>query len=221
MPEERLLPATPVHVTVFPPTRAARSGSRIPKGKRYLVVLGLAPLAIVALLSILLLGGIGDYLVIITVALMAALVVGLVQRDKHRSRMLYSSSPDDWMSRVALYVGPFDNTGLPDAANFERRHSVSGNPPQVRLLVTSDGFVFGPGGHAGTPMSVPFSDLELVELFEGTRPRMLVVTPPVADRVGQVVLRTIKGRIAKFSGLPIQGLEEALRDRGATIAVEE
>jgi hypothetical protein len=70
-------------------------------------------------------------------------------------------------------------------------------------------------------MTVPFSDLELVELFEGTRPRMLVVTPPVADRVGQVVLRTIKGRIAKFSGLPIQGLEEALRDRGATIAVEE
>jgi hypothetical protein len=220
MREERLLPASTVLVTVHPPPGAGRSGSRIPEGKRHVVVLGITPLVIVVLLSVLFLGGIGDYLVFITIALMAALVVGLVQRDKYRSRMLYSSSRKDWMSRVALYVGPFDHTGLPDAANFERRHSVSSNPPQVRLLVTDDGFVFGPSGHAGTPMIVRFNDLESVDLIEGIRPRMLVVTPPVAYRVGQVELRTIEGRIARFSGLPIQGVEEALRDRGASIEVE-
>jgi hypothetical protein len=87
--------------------------------------------------------------------------------------------------------------------------------------VTDDGFVFGPGGHAATPMTVLFRDLESVDLIEGTRPRMLVVTPPIADRVGQVVLKTIQGRIARFAGLPIQAVEEALRVRGASVEVEE
>ena len=66
-------------------------------------------------------------------------------------------------------------------------------------------------------MTVPFGELEAVDLIEGTRPRMLVVTPPIADRVGQVVLRTTDGRIARFSGLAIKGVEEALRERGASV----
>jgi hypothetical protein len=148
-------------------------------------------------------------------------VVVLFQRDRHRSRALYSSSPDDWMSRVAFYAGPFDRTGLPGAAGFEREHSASNNPPRVRLLTTDDGFVWGPSGHSATPLTVPFNQLESVELIEGTRPRMLVVTPPIADRVGQVVLRTIHGQIARVSGLPIKGVEAALRERGASIEVED
>ncbi len=191
MHQDGLLPATGVRVGVQPPPNSRPSARLIPKGTRAPILRGFAPLVIVALIVVLFLGGTGGILVVVAIGAMAALVVGLVQRDKYRSRQLYSTSPDDWMSRTAIYWGPFDHTGLPGAANFDREHRGSQSQPQVRLLVTDDGFVFGPGGHRGTPMTVPFGELESVDLIEGTRPRMLVVTPPIADRVGQVVLRTL------------------------------
>jgi hypothetical protein len=141
MHENRLLPATEVRVTVHPPPNSLPSARLIPKGKRRAVLCGFVPLVIVALTVLLFFGATGGILVIVAVAALAGLVTALVQRDKLRSRRLYSSGQDDWMSRVAFYVGPFNRTGLPEAASFERKHSVSNNPPQVRLLVTDDGFV--------------------------------------------------------------------------------
>ena len=148
-------------------------------------------------------------------AIVAAVVAVAVLRQKSISRKLYSTGADDWMSRSAFYIGPFDHTGLVGAAAFERQHSTYNNPPQVRLLVTSDGVVFGPAAHSGTPMSIPFANLESVDLVEGTRPRMHVVTPAIADRVGQVTLRTTDGRLARFSGLPVDGVLKALSKQGA------
>jgi hypothetical protein len=125
------------------------------------------------------------------------------------------------MSRTASYSGPFDETGLVEAASFQRQHSRNSKFPAVRLLVTDTGLVFGPAGHRGAPLTVPFNDLNSVRLIIGTRPRTLIVTPPIADRVGQVELETNERRIARFSGLPINGIQEALQERGASIAFED
>jgi hypothetical protein len=191
--------------------------TRIAQGKRLSIYHGFVPLIVVALVVVLFLGGTGGILVLAGIVIIAAVFTSQVQYRKSVSRRLYSSDPDDWMSRVSFYTGPFDPTGLPGAASFERQHSIYNNPPQVRLLVTNNGIVFGPSGHSGTPLSVPFNELESVDLIEGRRPRMIIVTPPIADRVGQVVLRTAQGNIARFSGLPIDGVRAALADRGATI----
>ena len=86
--------------------------------------------------------------------------------------------------------------------------------------MTKDGLVFGPAGHSGSPLTVPFTDLESVDLIEGSRPRLLVVTLPIADQVGQVVLTTTEGKVARFTGLPIRGIQDALEEDGATIVTE-
>jgi hypothetical protein len=64
---------------------------------------------------------------------------------------------------------------------------------------------------------VPFGELQTVELIEGTHPRRLWVTPPVAARRGQVVVTTTQGQVAKFTGVPVEGIRTALQERGATI----
>jgi hypothetical protein len=85
------------------------------------------------------------------------------------------------------------------------------------LVATSHGLTFGPAGHSGPPMTVLFSEMQGVDLIEGTHPRKLVTTPPVAAQRGQVVVTTTEGRMAKFSGIPIEGIQAALEVRGATI----
>ena len=136
MPDDRLLPAAQVRVAVHSAPSASPSARRIPRGKGFAIFRGFAPLVIVALILVLFFGGTGGILVIVTVAALTAIVAVLVQRDKFRSRRLYSSGPDDWMSRAAFYVGPFDHSGLPGAAGFARRHTATGRYPEIRLLVT-------------------------------------------------------------------------------------
>jgi hypothetical protein len=149
-----------------------------------MIMIGLAPLIIVGLVVSLTLG---EPLLFVGGLVVAAAIVGFgVQHQKSVSRRRYSSEPDDWMSRTSFYVGPFDHSGLPGAVAFERLHSRYNNPPQVRLLVTDHGIVFGPSGHSGTPLSVSFSDLVTIDLIEGTRPRMLVITPPMRTRWGRL-----------------------------------
>jgi hypothetical protein len=181
------------------------------------VLVGLAPLVLVAVVLIVFMGGFGAVLFVVAMVFVSVIVVLRVQRQKAISRRLYGSDPEDWMSRTIFYVGPFDQSGLEGAVQFERLHSRYNNPPQVRFLVTSDGVRFGPAGHSGNPMVIPFDDLDSVDLLEGTRPRMLVITPPIADRVGQVVLRTTSGRLARLSGLSIEGVRAALAQKGALI----
>jgi hypothetical protein len=187
----------------------------VAKGNRLAIVIGLTPAVLVLAVLILFLGGTGGILFLVAVVFVGAIVIFAVQRQKSLSRRLYADDPQDWMSRSIFYAGPFDQTGLEGATHFERINSRYNNPPQVRLLVTNNGFRFGPAGRSGTPMSIPFRDLESVDLIEGIRPRTLVVTPPIADRVGQVVLRTTEGRLARFLGVPVQGVLAALMQRGA------
>jgi hypothetical protein len=126
------------------------------------------------------------------------------------------------MSRVGFFDGPFDVAGLPEAASFQRKYGVYtlwGNSFPVRILTNSDGIVFGPAGSAGigTPVTVPFSELESVELVKGSRQRTVVVTPGTANQVGQVVITTVQGRVARFSGVRIKGLQAALEHKGAVV----
>lgn len=120
MPEDRLLPATAVRVRVYPPPTMAPSTSRISKGKRSGIVRGIAPFLIGAAVLALFLGGTGGILVVVAIALMATALLVAKQYRKSVSRRRYSSSPDDWMSGTAFYVSPFDRTGLPQTASFER-----------------------------------------------------------------------------------------------------
>jgi hypothetical protein len=180
-----------------------------------MVLIGLAPLIVVGLVVIFLLRE--PILFVIAIAFVVALVVFAVLRQKSLSRQLYGSGSGDWMSRTGFYVGPFDGSGLPDAASFERLHSRAGHPPQVRLVVTSDALSFGPAGHSGSPEILPFRSLRTVDLIEGTHPRKFLITPPVAAQRGQVVLTTSDGRVAQFSGIPVEGVRVALEARGATI----
>ena len=123
--------------------------------------------------------------------------------------------PDRSDVQHRFYEGPFDATGLPGAADFERIHNSYNHPPEIRLGVTLLGLVFGPAGHSGTPMTVPFGRLHSVELFSGTRKRIFLVTPATANQRGVVVLTTNNGKIARFSGITSDGLQEALTRMGA------
>ncbi len=215
MAEDRFLPASGVSVMMQAPPTGIPTTSRFRKGSLFMITRALLPLIVVGLLAGLLLGGTGGILVVVGIVIVVGIFWLSVQHRKNISRRLYTESPDDWMSRTAFYEGPFDGAGLPGAAAFERQHSLSGNPPQIRLVVTSDGLEFGPAGHSGTPMTVPYTELQSVQLVPGTRRRMVVVTPPIAHRLGRVVLTTAKGRVARFSGIPVEGLRAALVRKGA------
>jgi len=180
-----------------------------------MILLSLAPLVIVGLVAVLLLHD--SFFFLGGIAIVAVIVVALAQHQKSVSRRLYTTSPDDWMSKVAFYVGPFDDSGLPGAASFERQHSRAGNPPRVRLVVTNGGLSFGPAGHSGSSEMVPYGWMGALDLIEGTHPRKVLITPPVAALRGQVVVTTAEGKIARFSGIPVEGIRAALRARGARI----
>jgi hypothetical protein len=180
-----------------------------------MVLLGVAPLVIVGLVIIFVLRE--PILFVVAIVFVIGLVVFAVLRQKSLSRQLYGSGSGDWMSRTGFYVGPFDGSGLPDAATFERLHGRAGHPPQVRLVVTGDALSFGPAAHTGSPEILPFTSLRTVDLIEGTNPRKLLITPPVAAQRGQVVLTTSDGRVARFTGIPVEGVRVALEARGATI----
>jgi hypothetical protein len=85
--------------------------------------------------------------------------------------------------------------------------------------VTSDGIAFGSATSSGTPFKLPFAEVQSVELFPGDRNRMIFVTPRGARRLGSVVITTTDGRAARFSGIPAEGLQEALTRQGANIFV--
>ena len=203
--EGEVLPANGVSVVVRSPPTSTYPGSRNRREWLFLVTRGLLPLVVIGLLAGLLLGGIGAVLVVIGVALIVGVLWLGVRYREAKSRELYTESSNDWMSRTAFYEGPFDETGLRGAGHFERQHSIDNNPPQVRLVVTPEGLSFGPAGHSGDPLKVPFTELESVTLSPGTRKRMLVVTPPIANRLGTVELTTTDGRVARFTGIPPPG----------------
>jgi hypothetical protein len=205
------------------PSAASSSSSSSGHHKRVVVAVlrGLVPTVVVALVVGLLLGaGTGSIVVVLSMAVIAIMIWLSIRRRRAISRALYAQSMFDWMSRTGYYEGPFDRSGLPAAANFERQHSIYNNPPQVRLVVTSEGIAFGPAGHSGTPMKVPYAELESVELFPGARKQELVVTPATANQLGIVVLRTKGGRTARFSSIPSEGIRAALASVGATITQE-
>ncbi len=210
--------ATGVAVRAHTSVDTVPSTGRSPRRLVLAAVRALVPTVIVALLVVLMLGaGAGSIVVLLALIGIAGVIWYSVQRQKSVSRGLYMHSPSDWMSRSCYYEGPFDQDGLPGAASFERQHGIYNNPPQIRLVVTSDGIVFGPAGHSGTPMSVPFAELQSVDLFPGSRRRMVVVTPATGNRLGVVVLTTTAGKVARFSGLPTEGLQAALVEQGAAV----
>jgi len=182
-----------------------------------MILISLAPLLIFAVVVTLFFKE--PVLLLVPIAVLLAIILVATQRQKSVSRRLYSSSTEDWMSRTCFYVGPFDGSGLPGAASFERQHSRNGHPPQVRLVLSNNALAFGPAGHSGSSLDIPFSSIHLVDLYEGSHPHKLLITPPVAAQRGQVVVTTTQGHTAKVSGIPIEGIQTALRDRGATIEV--
>jgi hypothetical protein len=104
-----------------------------------------APPLIVSVVVILFFGGKGAIFVLVGIAMIVGVIAVGVQHRRSVCFRLYSSDPNDWMSRAAIFVGPFDNSGVPDAAAFARRHTASGDYPEIRLLVTKNGLAFGPG----------------------------------------------------------------------------
>jgi hypothetical protein len=183
-----------------------------------LIIRGLVVFFVVACPVFLVLAG--GALVVVGIVLLVAIFWASVQFQKSRIRQTYGASLDDWVSRVGFFDGPFDTSGLPEATGFKRKYGVYslwGNSFPVRLLMNSQGIVFGPAGAAGigTPVTVPFSELQSVELVKGSRQRTLVVTPGTANQVGQVVITNRRGRVARFSGIRTTGLQAALEKRGA------
>lgn len=180
-----------------------------------MIFLSLAPLLIASLVVSLLLKQ--PWLVLVGIAIIFGVFAVAIRRQKSLSRRRYTSSPDDWMSKAGFYVGPFDSSGLPGAASFNRQYSRAGHPPQVRLVVTDEGLEFGPAGQSGSPEIVPFGWMRTLDLIDGTHARKVLISPPVADQRGQVVVTTTEGKVARFSGIPISGIRAALEARGASI----
>ena len=217
MTEDLSLPAGGLTVRVHPQRSGEPRVPRFPRGGWFLILLSLAPLIIAGLVLIVLLNE--PFLFVIALAIVAVFTVVAVQYQKSVSRRRFSSNPEDWMSRTGFYVGPFDSAGLPGAAIFERQHGRHGHPPQVRLVMTNDGLSFGPAGHSGSPVLVAFSGMQVVDLIAGIHPRKVLITPPVATQRGQVVVTTTQGHIARFSGIPVAGIQAALEERGATLEI--
>jgi hypothetical protein len=212
-------PAKGVTLTVVNAPEGAGTSPLTRKKIGFLFVRSLVSLFVLALVALLVLD---DTLVLVGIVLLVAIFWGSMQFQKSRIRQNYGATLDDWMSRVGFFEGPFDGAGLPEATSFKRKYGVYtlwGNTFPVRILMNSDGIVFGSAGAAGIsmPVTVPFSELRSVELVRGTRQRTLVVTPGTAQQVGQVLITTVHGRVARFSGVRIKGLQAALDHRGAVV----
>lgn len=215
MTETGSLPASGLTVRVHSAVANGSRVSRFPKGSGLLILLSLAPLVIAGLVVSLLLKE--PLLFLAGMAIVVTILVVTAQHQKSVSRRLYCSTSADWMSPIGFYVGPFDGVGLSGAATFESRNGRAGNPPQVRLVATNHGLSFGPAGHSGSAMTMLFSEIMDIDLTKGTNPRKHGITPLVAAQRGQIVVTTTQGTSARFSGIPIEGVQAALEVRGATI----
>jgi hypothetical protein len=215
--EGEVAPARGVSVVIHEPSKdAVLRSPRDSRAWQLLIIRDLVSFVVVGLIAGLLFGVLGAAIVVIGLALIAGIIWLSVSYRKAIRRDLYADSAGDWMSRVAFYERPFDEAGLRGAKHFETQHGSYNNPPQVRLAVTAEGLLVGPSGHSGDPMKLPFAEIESVELIPGTKKWMIVVTPPIASRLGRVVLTTTDGRTARLSGILPEDLEAALVRQGAT-----
>ena len=135
-----------------------------------------------------------------------------------RRRRQYAVPGRQWFSPIAYYVGPFDKEGLQGSADFFRRASLYGKPPQVYLMATETGIGIIPTRRRRTaPLWITWELISRLELIAGLKARKMAMTPGTATETGKIVLTTTEDRNAVFTGAPISGLSTLLRDLGATI----
>jgi hypothetical protein len=211
-------PANSVTVTVRAPIAKATSVSRHRNRLNFVLIRAFVVLIVGALAAGLVLGAGGAAVVIVIGIVIIAGVLWAAVRSQANGTI--GSYHPVWMSRTVFYEGPFGDKGIPGSADFEKYHSVYGltkMPPRVRLGITSKGIEIEPADNTGTSLNLSFSDLQSVELDPGPGPKKLLVTPATADQLGSAVLTTATGRIARFSGIPSEGLKSALIQQGATV----
>ena len=144
----------------------------------------------------------------------------------HRRQKKNRVPGKQWFSSLAYYLGPFgDGAGLDESAEFFRKTSLYGKPPQIYLTATDGGLGIIPtsnsimrSGRGVQPtIWVTYTDIESVELHPASKARMRLMTPGSAYKLGQVVIHTRAGRKALLSGTTVAGLSAFLVSQGAHV----
>jgi hypothetical protein len=146
----------------------------------------------------------------------------LVRHIRRKRLRQYSVTESEWMSRLGFFFGPFDDSrGLNGSSTFLASHSPYGRAPQTYLIAREHGLSIAAASKPWDELAVQSSDISQVDLFRGTRKRMVWMSSSRATDLGKVQISTIDGRRAVFAGTTIEPLRTFFEAMGVSVRPSE
>jgi hypothetical protein len=145
----------------------------------------------------------------------------------HRRRRLNRIPGRQWFSPLAYYQGPFgEEAGLQGSGDFFQRTNLNNKPPQAYLTATETGIGIVPiqnrmmrkGRGTQGILWTTYRAIDQIELRPASRPRLSVMTPSTSSQLGEVIITTRTGKVAKLTGTTVTEFSKFLQSLGATVA---
>jgi hypothetical protein len=162
----------------------------------------------------------GFLCIVLVLVLIVALIVYLQRAARRKAVACVRAadpSPQTWVSRRAVLIGPFrDTTGLIGGAALVPRGSTAG-VAGVYIGITQGGVTLI--GERSRQLTCLWQAIKEIELFRGPHERRVIVTRRALSQAGSMVLTTADGKTATIAGISPELLARALTQLG--IAVQQ
>jgi hypothetical protein len=147
--------------------------------------------------------------------------LGIWRRRRRRNRV----EGRQWFSPLAYFQGPYDEAGLKDSGEFFRLTSLNNKPPQVYLTATETGLGIVPiqnrmmrkGRGTQSILWTTYPEIDRIELKPASRSRLSVMTPSTSSELGEVIVTTKTGQVARLTGTSVTEFSEFLQSLGAIV----
>jgi hypothetical protein len=155
--------------------------------------------------------------IVLVLVLIVALIVYLQRAARRKAVACVQASPQTWVSRRAVLIGPFrDTTDLIGGAALVPRSPNAGEAG-VYIGITYEGVTLI--GERSRQLTCLWPAIKSIELFRGPHERRVVVTRRALRQAGSMVLTTADGKTATIAGISPEPLVRALTQVG--IAVQQ
>jgi hypothetical protein len=158
--------------------------------------------------------------IVLVLVLIVALIVYLQRAARRKAVACVQAtdpSPQTWVSRRAVLIGPFrDTTDLIGGATLIPR-SLNAGVAGVYIGITHEGVTLI--GERSRQLTCLWQAIKSIELFRGPHERRVVVTRRALRQAGSMVLTTADGKTATIAGVSPEPLARALTQLG--IAVQQ
>jgi len=159
---------------------------------------------------------------IVLVLVMIVVLIVYLQRVARRKAVACvqaaDPSPQTWVSRRAVLIGPFRNaTDLIGGATLIPRNPNAG-VAELYIGITHEGVILI--GERSRQLTCPWHEIKSIELFRGSHERSVVVTRRALRQAGSVVLTTADGKTATIAGISPEPLARALTQLSIAVQLQ-